>query len=121
MPAIRIIFVAFLLTYSVLAVVDLTAAYPLDNGLGSTPPSSPPRSPGGHLVNVTFPIPPDANHDSRDSGISLWDRVLTYFSNDEILNARWGFLRLFMPAGIALPITALFLILWRRRTCTSEE
>ena len=72
----------------------------------------------GVKENFTIPLDPDSRYDSEDANPDLWDKILAFFCDEKVL-APWGFLRLLIPAGVILPIVALF-ALWRSKKCSEE-
>ena len=75
----------------------------------------------GRLENVTIsPIGPDTHFDDAREKKSLLDKVLDFFSDQEIRNANWGILRLFIPSLLVLPTVVGFLYVWRRQACSEE-
>jgi len=73
------------------------------------------------IENVTIPpFEPDDEFDSAREERSFLEKISDFFSNEEILNAKWGTLRLFIPSLLVLPIVLGFLYVWRRKACSEE-
>jgi len=77
--------------------------------------------PSHHLENVTSPpVEPDSDFDSAREQRTFLDKISDFFSDQEILNSKWGILRLFIPGITVVPIVLGILHIWRRKACSEE-